>query len=135
MSLRPALCHLGLLASLAACGTASRGAAPAARALTESDSGAKLAMAVGEAFTVKLPSTPGTGYTWEVAGGDPGVVAERPPRASEPAGPEQPGSSVMEAISFVARGPGATRLELSYRRPWEQGVAPARTFLLDITVR
>jgi len=131
---RSVLFHVSLLALLGGC-AAALAAPPASRALSESDSGRSLVLSVGDRFAVKMRSTPGTGYTWEVVGGDPGVVAERPPRTSKPAGPERPGSAVVETISFAARGPGTTRLVLAYHRPWEREAAPARTFVLDVTVR
>ena len=136
MLLRFTMRHVGLLLLLAGCSRALPGPAPAGRLLTEADAGTALALTAGEGFAVQLSSTGGTGYAWEVAAGDPAVVAEEGARRSTPAGPpEQVGGPVLETISFVARGPGATRLELAYRRPWEQGVAPARTFAVDVTVR
>jgi inhibitor of cysteine peptidase len=135
MLLRRALCLVGSVVFTAGCSRALPQASSAGQVLTEADSGRSLVLPVGARFEVRLPSRPGTGYTWGVTHVDPEVVAEQGPSSSQPVGRAQAGSAALEAIPFVARGPGATRLEIAYRRPWEKGAPPARTFTLDVTVQ
>lgn len=128
-----------LLACLAAIvAGCARGAAPPSTTppvLEEGDSGRTLQLGVGDLLDVRLAATPGTGYGWEIAALDREVVAERDRPGSRPVEPVRPGSAARETFRFEARRPGTARLLLVYRRPWEHGVPPARTFSLDVTVR
>ena len=135
MPLSRALCLLGSAVLTAGCSRALPQPSSAGQVLTEADSGRSLVLPVGARFEVRLSSRPGTGYTWGVKHVDPEVVAQQGPSTSKPVGAAQPGSAALEAIPFVARGPGATRLEMAYGRPWEKGATPAETFTLDVTVQ
>ena len=135
MPLRRAVCLLGAVVFTAGCSRGLPQPPPAGRVLTEIDSDRSLVLPVGATFEVRLPSRPGTGYTWGVTHADPKVVAQQGPPSSQPVGPAQPGRAALETLPFVARGPGATKLEIAYRRPWEQGAPPARTFTLEVTVQ
>ncbi|MBN1505566.1 MAG: protease inhibitor I42 family protein, partial [Sedimentisphaerales bacterium] len=39
-----------------------------------------------------------------------------------------------ESFDFKAVHPGQMTLKLVYRRPWEEGVEPLKTFSLQVTV-
>lgn len=135
MPLSRALCLMGSVVFTAGCSRGFPQPSSAGQVLTEGDSGRSLVLPVGASFEVRLPSRPGTGYTWAVTHVDPEVVAQQGPSSSQPVGAAQPGSAALEAIPFVARGPGATQLEIAYGRAWEKGAPPARTFTLDVTVQ
>ena len=45
-----------------------------------------------------------------------------------------PGATATQVFRFTVAGLGKTQLDLDYVRPWEKGVASARTFRLDVTV-
>lgn len=92
------------------------------RTLDETNTGQAIALAVGEPFTVRLPSSSATGYTWTLIQGDPSVIAQQ----GEPAG--------GTVYTFKGVGAGSTRLVLGLVRPWEPEAAPARTWELDVTV-
>ncbi len=44
------------------------------------------------------------------------------------------GAGGRESFDFKAVHPGQTTLKLIYRRPWEEGVEPLRTFALHVAV-
>jgi inhibitor of cysteine peptidase len=101
---------------------------------TESDNGSSVTLHSGEGLSVSLAITTGTGYSWRVARIDGKVLREdsRPTlvQSSHPI----PGATATQVFRFMVAGLGKTQLELDYVRPWEKGVAPARTFRLDVTV-
>ncbi len=135
MLLRRALCLVGSVVFTAGCSRGFPQPSSAGQVLTEGDSGRSLVLQAGARFEVRLPSRPGTGYTWGVTHVDGKILAQQGPSSSQPVGPAQPGSAALEVIRFLALGPGATRLEIAYGRPWETGAPPARTFTLDVTVQ
>jgi inhibitor of cysteine peptidase len=107
----------------------------ASNVLTEVDSGKSLHLAVGARFTVQLRSNSGTGYRWDVTPVNEDVVTQEGLPDSQPTSPARPGSQAITTLSFLARAPGTARIEIVYHRPWEHGVPPAKTFVVELTVR
>jgi inhibitor of cysteine peptidase len=88
----------------------------------------------GDLLVVRLPSSPSTGYAWMVRSGGRPVLSLTgrtyvPPKDTRRLG--APGTAVLRLRAAAA---GKTVLRLAYARSWEQGVAPARTFALRVTV-
>jgi inhibitor of cysteine peptidase len=107
--------------------------------LGEGSSGDDVSLWPGEALEVLLAGNPTTGFQWEIVGGvngvvgalgEPGFVVDFIP-SDEPL----PGVGGHFLFRFMAFAPGATTLELVYRRPFDPPEDPAaRTFTLNITV-
>ncbi|MBI5882871.1 MAG: protease inhibitor I42 family protein [Elusimicrobia bacterium] len=90
---------------------------------------------VGRTLIVRLPGNPTTGFGWEVAGGT-GTVAVLEGSVSYESAPHRSGivgSGGTFTSVFKAAAAGRTVLRLEYRRPWEKGVAPAKTFSVEMT--
>lgn len=88
-------------------------------------------------LTVALAANPTTGYTWEVSGApDPAVLEQvgEPVYEATPTDTMVVGSGGVMTFQFRATGPGTTTVELVYRRPWEEGVEPVDTVIIDVTV-
>ncbi|MFA6317925.1 MAG: protease inhibitor I42 family protein [Elusimicrobiota bacterium] len=89
---------------------------------------------VGQRLTVRLPGNPTTGYSWEVAETAGPSAALQGGVEYAPA-PEQPGlvgsGGTFQAV-FKAASEGRSGIKLAYRRPWEKGTAPARTFNVEL---
>ncbi|WP_158607886.1 protease inhibitor I42 family protein [Nocardia panacis] len=136
--MREALVVVLLGVSLVACGKndGRAEAPPAAVAVTETDSGQERTLRPGEALSVTLPANPSTGYAWRIADLDRNVLGEDgdPDYRPDPKTPVAPGSGGTAVLRFVAKDLGATRLNLDYSRPWEQGMEPAQKFSLTIKV-
>lgn len=108
--------------------------APSAVEVGVSADGTAVELRQGQELAVTLESNPSTGYSWQVVSGANGVVEQvGEPRFEAPSG-EAVGASGVEVLAFEAVGPGSTRIELEYRRPWETTATPAETFSLDVTV-
>jgi predicted secreted protein len=92
---------------------------------------------LGQVFTVTLESNPSTGYRWEWVDHQDSIVeqmgeAQFKPR--ETGDPPLVGAGGWESFDFKAVQPGQMTLRLVYRRPWEEGVEPPKTFSLHVTV-
>jgi inhibitor of cysteine peptidase len=101
---------------------------------TESDNGSSLTLHSGEGLSVSLGITTGTGYSWRVARIDPKVLRQDGQPTLVHSAHPIPGATATQVFRFTVAGLGKTQLDLDYVRPWEKGVAPARTFRLDVTV-
>lgn len=100
--------------------------------LTLAEAGSKIYLAQGQTFTVKLPSTPSTGYSWAVTRIAPSVLeAAGPPKSEKPA-EARPGAQGAQNFTFRVAGEGAAVLELAYRRPGEKDKPPVKTFRILI---
>ena len=90
---------------------------------------------VGERFTVELEGNITTGYGWEVAALDEGLVVQEGEVAYESAATGLAGAGGAFTFTFRAVAPGETTIELVYRRPWEKDVAPLQRQVVEVTVR
>jgi inhibitor of cysteine peptidase len=124
---------LGAALSISASSPAGDTAAKVVK-LTDADNQHAVTLAAGDTLVVSLTSTPGTGFSWRVRRIDDHVLRQsRAPELIHRAN-SMPGAPATQVFRFVAAGAGSTALELDYVRPWEHGVAPARTFHLRVTV-
>jgi inhibitor of cysteine peptidase len=94
---------------------------------------ADIASSPGKQFTLALEANHSTGFQWElVKDPDASVVAlasttyEQEPNA-------EPGAGGKEIWTFDAVGTGWAKIELVYRRPWED-MAPARIAVYSVDV-
>ena len=97
----------------------------------------RVTVVLGQIFTVTLESNPSTGYRWEWVDHQDSIVeqigeAQFKPR--ETGDPPLVGAGGWESFDFKAVHPGQMTLKLVYRRPWEEGVEPLKTFSLQVTV-
>ena len=110
--------------------------APDPTTLTEAAGGKTVAAAVGQAITVRLRSNPSTGYSWAkpVLKGTSVVQSGEMKYTARPAR-GMVGAGGTAAVPFKAVARGTTTITMHYRRPWEKGKAPARTFTVTIEVK
>ncbi len=109
---------------------------PGPATLTEAANGRTVAAAVGQVIMVRLRSNPSTGYSWAkpVLKGRSVVQSGKMKYAARPArGMVGAGGATATAFKAVRRG--TTTITMGYRRPWEKGKAPARTFAVTIEVK
>lgn len=124
-----------LICGLNGCATAPPGGtSPEPYTAVEADNGKHITLAAGRLLNVRLPATPGSGYSWSVAALQPRVL-EPAGSTLEREGELQPGASATQVLSFRAASTGDSPLVLEYRRPWERDVPAAKTFRLDVHVR
>lgn len=87
---------------------------------------ASMTVATGEEFDIRLPANPTTGFRWQVGSLDDAIVRLVDSRY-EPTAPDPLGAGGTTIFTFVGVAPGRGDIQLVYVRPWEKGVAPART--------
>lgn len=89
---------------------------------------------VGSEFTVWFDSNRSTGYQWVLAGPvDPKMLESESARYIQ--SNLKVGAPGREMWKFKAVGEGNTEIDFEYRRPWEQGAAPARTRKVIVEVK
>lgn len=124
---RLALVCLCLIVLLSGCG-------PRALELDAEDDGGSATLDVGQSLTLRLESSPTTGYGWEIVGLEEQEVltlAERSYKSDS----MLLGAGGVDTFELVAATAGEADLVLVYRRAWEQDQAPLKSFFFHVTVR
>jgi inhibitor of cysteine peptidase len=104
--------------------------------VTDKDAGGKVTVKKGGTLLVKLSGQPSTGFSWAVAANKAGVLKpEGKPTTEKVKGKPKIGGPVLQVFKFSAAGEGESKLELEYKRPFEKGKKPAKTFTVTVTVR
>ena len=101
--------------------------------LSENDSGKTVEIHVGDELEVILPGNPTTGYVWEVSSLDSTVM--RLDKSDFFASDKAIGSGGMGIIKFHAIATGTSPLKLIFHRPFEQNMAPLKTFEVTIIIK
>jgi len=106
-------------------------AAAAARTVTvgAAANGKSLELKSGTTLVVRLAANPTTGYDWAVVSKPKALKLVKRTYLAAP--PMRIGQGGTDVFRFSVRS-GRGRLKLVYRRSWEKGKAPLRTFLLGI---
>jgi len=108
--------------------------APVQVQLSEKDLGRIVEIGVGDILEVALRGNPTTGYIWDVASPDKGILKQvgetefKPDRKAR-------GSGGKIMMRFEAAESGKTSLKLIYHRPFEKNRAPIKTFEVRVIVK
>ncbi len=100
--------------------------------------GSQVELKPGQVLVVALESNITTGYSWAVAEPAAAVleqVGEAEYKAAQPQTTPLVGSGGTETFRFRAARAGQASLKLIYRRPFEKGVEPIKTFTLAVTAQ
>ena len=116
-----------LLAALTACGSASE------VNLDANDNGSQVELQSDQTLVISLEGNPTTGYTWEVAELDEGVLRQVGETEFESES-DALGSGGVQILRFEAVNSGQTDLELVYHRSWEDE-EPVETFSVQVVLR
>jgi inhibitor of cysteine peptidase len=90
------------------------------------DAGRDVQLRVADAVCIDLPETPTTGYRWQIAAFDEGVVALDDDRFE--LSNSQPGAGGVHHFRFRAVAAGTAAIELHRRRRWENPAQPEYSF-------
>jgi inhibitor of cysteine peptidase len=102
--------------------------------LSEGDNGKTVTMSVGTSVLLQLPGNPSTGYDWEATIGTPSVLEQSGMPKFTPSS-SAVGAGGTYNFWFQPKSAGRTDLTLVYRRSWETGVAPLKTYKITIAVQ
>jgi inhibitor of cysteine peptidase len=119
------------------CGGNDSNKSPAEVQLTDADDGSTIQLAIGGQLVVALQSNPTTGFGWSVSeSSDPQLEVQGEP-TYVPAGSttQVVGAGGTGVFSFDAKDKGTAKLILEYKRDFEPGVAPEKTFSVTVEIR
>lgn len=104
--------------------------------LTEADSGARIALDLGDTVVIALVSNPSRGFAWTVVEPLPAQLAVAGEPVHVPSGGDEDmvGAAGVEEFTFEVVESGTGSLALEYVRSWEEGVPPEETFEVDVDV-
>jgi len=103
----------------------------------EDDADGQVELEQGQILVVTLESNPTTGYRWELAETKESILeqmGEAEFKQSQTGGPPLVGAGGWEIFRFKAISAGQMTLQLVYRRSWEEGVEPVKTFSIQVLV-
>jgi inhibitor of cysteine peptidase len=98
----------------------------------ESANGSEIELSAGAEFGLSLPETPTTGYRWELKAGESecALLSE-----SSQSAKGITGGSGSHSWRFRAPSSGSSSIVMDYKRSWETGAEPERTFTLKVRIR
>ena len=98
--------------------------------------GKEVTLATGGTLTITLESNFTTGYSWnETAEIGDKTVIQQTDHKYQPPGTPMPGAGGKEVWIFKALKAGKSTISMGYARPFEKGVAPVKTFSLNVVVK
>ena len=87
---------------------------------------------VGGEFSVRLESTPTTGYVWDVET-LPESIELLGSEYEQPAGERPPGDPGTQAFRFRARNPGEHLIHFVLKRQWESKAINSHTVKVEVS--
>lgn len=133
MSSTRTVLHAALLAAVSLAASSGCGfSQPLSEVSVEAtESGKAVTLGPGQTLLIRLPDRGGAGFSWQVEGNDPAVLAPGAARFETP--PGTAGGST-QILPFKALKAGRVELTFKSRRPWERDQPPAQTVTFIVTV-
>jgi predicted secreted protein len=100
--------------------------------VTEQNDGAEFHLHVGDALTVRLEGSPGTGYSWMRQGELEHGLSQVGDSVNEKSGQQALGAAEQQVFSFKAKSSGTCSLQFEYRRPWEKSGTAKKSFSIKV---
>jgi inhibitor of cysteine peptidase len=101
--------------------------------LDAGDNGSQVELKSDQTLVISLEGNPTTGYTWEVAEVDEGVLRQVGEVEFEPEDTGDVGVRSVQILRFETVNSGKTSLDLVYHRSWEDE-EPQETFSIQVVV-
>jgi inhibitor of cysteine peptidase len=100
-----------------------------------SHNGTTVQLVRGSLLDIELPSNRTTGYDWYLGASLPSQLTTASDSYETTGEPGVVGAGGTHVFTYHAAETGTGTLKFVYVRPWETGVAPAKTFVLTVVVR
>ncbi len=100
--------------------------------LHEADGGRTVTLNVGDPLIVELRGNASTGFAWERVGHLAESILQPIEEASFRPDAEMPGSPGTFTFHYLAAATGTTRLDLVYKRPWEEEILDTFSVFVDV---
>jgi inhibitor of cysteine peptidase len=122
--------------ALVVSGCAGKTAETKTLVVTEQEASSTVTLAKGQELAVKLDGNPSTGFTWAAETIPPFLAEQGEPTFEQaPTTGSAVGAGGTQTILFAATTSGKGELKLTYARPWEKGVEPAKTFAITVDAK
>ena len=104
--------------------------------LAESNNGQSLNLKVNQMVQIRLESNITTGFKWNLSNETDTNIFSLISSGYKQASTDKKlvGAGGYETFIFKAKSKGNTNIVLTYNQPWEKGVAPLKTFKINIVV-
>jgi inhibitor of cysteine peptidase len=105
-------------------------------AYTEGNNGDNLNLKVNDEITIKLESNITTGFKWNLSNETDANIISLVSSDYKQATADKNlvGAGGFETFTYKAKSKGSTIIILTYNQPWENGVAPLKSFKINIVV-
>ena len=132
VNMKMMLCLGMVVVSVSALTAADPGMPALVKTIKEADNGAAMTLTLKSRLMVRLPTQPGTGYSWTPRAAS--SLLRLAKSYHETPAHRLPGGVETQVFVFRPVASGTDEIELDYRRPWEHGGAPAKVFRFTATV-
>ncbi len=102
--------------------------------VTEKENGGQLDLHPGDALILKLESIPSTGYSWQISKNDARVTESMGKPEYERQDKKVMGGVEYQIFRFKALAKGTSTVELQYKRTWEKGKEPLKTYRIKVRI-
>src|SRR5262249_41644708 len=103
--------------------------------VTDADDGKTIPLDKGGKVDLVLKANPTTGYRWQIVRNNPEQLKRLGKSTFDRPKGGAIGAGGTQTFRFQAEEPGASDLELVYRRPFEKEAKPAKTFKVTFTIK
>jgi predicted secreted protein len=105
---------------------------PRSVVVTEAQNGHDVQIGTNDVLIVRLQAQASTGYSWAVMTVPSFLRLSQ--EHTELTGRTIPGGPEVQLFTFKPIGSGNAPLSFAYRRPWEKGQPPTRTYNMKVSV-
>jgi inhibitor of cysteine peptidase len=107
------------------------------KTLTENNNGQSLNLKANNSVVIKLESNITTGFRWNLSNETDTSIVSLVSSDYKQANTDNKlvGAGGYETFTFKANSQGNTSIILTYNKSWEEGVAPLKTFKINVTVK
>jgi len=100
--------------------------------VTEAQNGQNVQIGINDVLFVRIQAQAGTGYSWAVTTVPSFLRLSQ--EHTKPTGLTIPGGPEVQLFTFKPISSGNALLSFAYRRPWETGQPPVRTYNVKVSV-
>ncbi|RYG62618.1 hypothetical protein EON80_22800 [bacterium] len=111
------------------------GAKPSTIKLSDADNRKTVTAKVGDKLEIRLISNASTGFGWVLENGAPKGLATLGTPLYLAAKTRMPGAPGVQVWHFKVMSRNLANLKLNYRRVWEKGQPPAKTWSVTVKVK
>ncbi len=102
--------------------------------VTDSDSGSRIEIKLGEILSVRLAAQLGSGYGWKVVSENKALALKGEPEQISKED-QKPGGTDFQTFTFKAEERGEVELKFQYIEAWKTGAKPLKEFAIIVVIQ